>query len=96
MEIEETIDLYEAIRQMRQLTQQGKSFSFAHSTLNRQTDTCDGVRYVKSAQLRPSAKGDDLVHADFKLFYFDEDLVMPRVCWQMLIMFFNEKKVILN
>jgi hypothetical protein len=96
MIIEETIDLYEAIRQMRKYSQEGKSFSFTHSTLNRETDTCNGIRYVQRAQLRPSAKGDDLVNADFKIFYFDEHLQEPRVCWQMLIMFFEDKKVILN
>ena len=93
---EETIDLYEAIRQMRKFSQEGKSFSFTHSTLNRETDTCEGIRYVKRAHLRPSAKGDDLVNADYKLFYFDEVIEQPRVCWQMLIMFFEDKKVILN
>ena len=93
---EETIDLYEAIRQMRKLSQQDKSFSFVHSTLNRETDTCNGIRYVKSAHLRPSAKGDDLVNTDFKIFYYDEDLKEPRICWQMLIMYFEDKRVILN
>lgn len=96
MIIEETIDLYEAIRQMRKYSQEGKSFSFTHSTLNRETDTCNGIRYVQRAHLRPSAKSDDLVNADFKIFYFDEQLQEPRVCWQMLIMFFEDKKVILN
>ena len=93
---EQTIDLYEAIRQMRKRSQEGKSFSFVHSTFNRETDTCNGIRYVKSAHLRPAAKGDDLASADLKLFYFDEDLQAPRVCWQMLIMFFDDKQVTLN
>lgn len=92
----ETIDLYEAIRQMRKLSQEGKSFSFVHSTLNRDKNTCEGIRYVKSAHLRPSAKGDDLDNADYKIFYFDEEIGSPRICWQMLIMFFDDKKVILN
>jgi len=92
----ETIDLYEAIKQMRLLSSQDKSFSFVHSTFNRETNTCDGIRYVKKAHLRPSAKGDDLVNADSKLFYFDDEIGKPRVCWQVLIMFFDDKKVILN
>ena len=94
--VEETIDLYEAIRQMRKLTSEEKGFSFVHATYNRDKNTCEGIRHVRSAHLRPSAKGDDLINADYKLFYFDEDLIEPRVCWQMLIMYFNDKKVILN
>jgi hypothetical protein len=91
-----TIDLYQAINQMRMLSQQGKSFSFVHASYNRQTGTSDGIRYVRRAHLRPAAKGDDLDQADLKLFYFDEELQKPRVCWQMLIMFFNDQKVTLN
>lgn len=93
---DETIDLYEAIRQMRKLSGEDKSFSFVHATLNRDKDTSDGIRYVKNARLRPAAKGDDLVHADLKIFYFDEEIKEPRVAWQMLIMYFEDKKVILN
>lgn len=92
----ETIDLYEAIREMRKRTVEGKSFAFAHATLNRDRGTSDGIRYVNRARLRPAARKDDLVHADQKLYYYDEDLREPRVCWQPLIMYFEEKKVTLN
>ena len=94
--MEETIDLYEAIRQMRKLSGEGKYFSFVHSTFNRSTYTCEGIRHVTRAHLRPAAKGDDQVDADLKLFYFDEEIEKPRICWQMLIMFFENKKIILN
>jgi len=96
MNTEETIDLYEAIRQMRKLSSEDKTFSFSHATYNNDTETSDGIRYVKSARLRPSAKGDDLVNTNYKLFYFDEDMKEPRLCWQMLIMFFEDKRVVLN
>ncbi len=90
------IDLYDAIRQMRKLTAQSKTFSFIHSTYDRSRQKTDGFRYVKKARLRPAAKADDLEHADFKLFYYDEELREPRNCWQMLILFFEGKKVVLN
>jgi hypothetical protein len=92
----ETIQLYDAIKQMRILSQQEKSFSFVHSTWNRDTATTNGFRAVERAHLRPAAKSEDLVNSDYKLFYFDEDLNEPRNCWQMLIMYFEGKKVILN
>lgn len=92
----DTIDLYEAIGEMRKRTARGETFAFAHATLNRDRGTSDGIRYVSRARLRPAAKGDDVVNADFKIFYYDEDLKEPRICWQPLIMFFEDKQVTLN
>ena len=93
---EQTIELYDAIRQMRILSQQGKPFSFVHATWDRSTCTTNGIRQVERAHLRPAAKGDVLANADHKIFYFDENLNEPRNCWQMLIMYFNGKRAILN
>ena len=94
--IMDEISLYDAIRQMRELSSQGKSFSFVHSTYNQDTDKTNGIRLVNKAHLRPAARGDELSQADFKLFYFDEDLQEPRNCWQMLILEFNGKHCIIN
>jgi len=93
---EETIQLYDAIKEMRRLNQTDEPFSFVHATWNRDTCTTNGFRHVNRARLRPAAKGDDLANSDLKLFYFDEDLNEPRNCWQMLIMYLNGKRVILN
>ncbi|MCX6272211.1 MAG: hypothetical protein NTU44_13525 [Bacteroidetes bacterium] len=92
----ETIDLFEAIRQMRILSQEGRSFSMVHSTWNRDTCTSDGQRLVKRARLRPQAKGDEISQADHKLFYFDMDERQNRNCWQVLLMYFNGIRVTLN
>ena len=92
----DTIDLYEAIKQMRELSSQGKSFSFVHSTYNQDSITTNGIRAVRTAHLRPAAKGEDLVNADLKLYYFDEELQEPRNCWQLLLMYFNDQRIILN
>jgi hypothetical protein len=91
-----TIGLYEAVNQMRKLTTQGKTFHFSHATYNRDSHTTDGIRDVLEAKLRPAAAKDDIDNADFKLFYYDEMIGKPRVCWQMLIMTFNGMKVELN
>jgi hypothetical protein len=95
-EEEDTINLWEAIKQMRMLTGKGKSFSFVHSTFNEDTQESNGFRAVTSARLRPAARGDKVKNADHKLFYFDETLNEPRNCWQILILFFNGMKCILD
>jgi hypothetical protein len=94
--MQEEIQLYEAIRQMRALSREGIPFSFVHSTYNMDYVSTNGKRYVKNAILRTAAKDDDVANADFKLFYSDLDLDKKnqnRNCWQHLIMFFNDKKV---
>lgn len=91
----DTITLYEAIAEMRKLSAQEKTFSFVHVTYNRDSGTSDGIRQVRRAKVRPAARKDDVANADYKLFYYDMDQQLPRVCWQPLILFFNGKKVVL-
>lgn len=94
----ETIDLYTAIAEMRKLSAEGISFSFAFMSYNRDRQNSHGMVYVKSAQLRPAAKGDDIAFADYKLFYTDleADGNQNRNCWQPSLMYFNSKKIILK
>ena len=94
--IMESIDLYEAIRQMRILSGKNKFFSFRHATYNRARQTTEGIRFVEKALLRPAASTDDIENADSKLFYRDETLKENRNCWQPLIIEFNGQKVKLS
>jgi hypothetical protein len=91
----ESINLFEAIREMRRITSLGRTFSMVHATYNFDTGEASGKRYVRKAKLRPQAKGDDVIHADHKLCYYDVDAQVPRNCWQILILFFNGMKVII-
>ena len=93
---QQTIDTYEAIRQMRKLSSEGKSFSLTHSTYNRDEQSSHGLRHCESAILRPAAKGDDVANADLKLFYYDQDNRVNRNAWQPLIMYFNGERCILT
>ena len=96
MDLQTTIPLYEAIAMMRKITAEGGFFSFQFATYNRNTGRSQGITAVKRAKLRPAAKGDDISNADYKLFYFDDYYQENRVCWQPLIMFFNNTKIILQ
>lgn len=95
MQEHDTIQLYEAIRQMRILTGEEKTFSFSYSTYNRDTMQSHGNRVVHRARLRPAAKEDDVRHAGHKIFYFDMDQQKPQTVWQVLILTFQNMKVIL-
>ncbi len=94
--MEQTIDLYEAVAQMRKLSSQNKTFSFSHATYNRDSNTTDGVRIVDKAVLRSRTSNDEIANSDQKLFYKEVDTRKNRNCWQVLIMTFNGKKVILS
>ena len=86
------INIWNAIAQMRKLTAQGIPFSFEHATWDKQRHKSDGLRRVDRALLRPAAKGDDVNHADHKLFYKDLNAQVAnqnRNCWQILIISFN-------
>lgn len=91
----ETIDLYAAIAEMRKLSANGDCFSFAFMSYNRDSQKSDGMVYVKRALLRPAARADDIVNADFKLFYIDLDHPdnQNRNCWQPVLMYFNQTKI---
>jgi len=96
MDPQATITLYEAIALMRKMTAEGEMFSFAFASYNRDTGRTQGITHVKRAKLRPAASGDSIKHAGFKLFYWDDYYQENRNCWQPLIMFFNNTKVILQ
>ena len=92
----ESIPLYQAISEMRKISASGRFFSFSHVSYNKDTRQTSGIREVRRAKLRPAAKGDDIRHSDFKLFYYDDLFHESRVCWQPLLLFFNGKKIILQ
>ena len=89
----ETIQIWDAIAQMRKLSKTDTPFSIVHATYNKDSRSTDGIRKVKHAVLRPQAKGDVIKNADHKLFYTDLDKEVDRNCWQILLMGFNDKKI---
>lgn len=94
----ETINLWEAIRQIRILSSKGIYFSIVHACYNKERREAKGKRLVRKCILRPSAKGDDVKWANHKLFYTDLNLNgenANRNCWQVLILYFNGKKCVL-
>lgn len=90
---ESKIQLYDAIKEMRRLTALQRPFSFIHATYEKPERKSHGFRIVRHALLRPSAKEDSVQYADEKLFYTDLDINEPRNCWQVLITYFNDKRI---
>ena len=92
----ETISLFQAIKQMREISAGGGTFAFEHSTWDMDRRKCNGFRQVRNAHLRPSAREDDVRNSDHKLFYLDIDTNQPRNCWQILLLSFNNQRIVVS
>ncbi len=86
--------VYEAIHQMRQLTEKRQPFSLSYMTYSMQRHeshgevTCEHALLVKNEM----AKDDDL--SNFMLTYRDQDTGEAHHFWQPLLMSFNHKPLI--
>jgi hypothetical protein len=96
MEKETTIDLFEAIRQMKEISLAGGTFSLKFRKWNRQTMNGGDMAIVNAARIRPKAKDEDVADASHKLFFTDTETGEARNCWQPLIMEFNGIRTVLH
>ncbi len=90
------MDLYEAIKEMRRLTAEGKSFSFTFMSYNSSLGKSDGIVAVNHARLRKRECKEHHQDADFVEAYLDLDTMEPRRFYQPLLMTFNGEKVVLK
>ena len=96
MEPELTIDLYEAIEQMKRISMSGGTFAMKFRKWNRQTRSGGDLVTVNAARLRPKASDERVDAASYKLFFTDTESGLARNCWQPLIMEFNGRRTVLN
>jgi len=92
--MERAITIWEAIRQMRQLTAEGKTFSMVYMSYDRSRQKSTGMVRVDRAILRPQTSIDENRNADHMLNYLNRDLNLPRQFYQITLMEFNGLKTI--
>jgi len=87
-----TINIWDAIRQMRELSKQGGSFSITFMSYSRERCKSDGIIEVTNARLRPqdSPAGE---YSDYMLNYVDIDSGEAYHFWQPCLMYFNQQRV---
>ncbi|MBQ9309890.1 MAG: hypothetical protein IJ222_03400 [Bacteroidales bacterium] len=90
------MDLYDAIHEMRRLSDLGKPFSFSFMSCNLTEGKSEGRVEVRHAKLLSREHGR--YHRDAELVerYLDLDTARPRHFYQPLLMTFNGKKVTLS
>lgn len=81
--------VYEAIEQMRALSERGESFSFSFMSYSYDRRKSDGIVHVERARLRKQCTKKQNRFADYMLNYYDMDTVEDGRCWQPLLLEFN-------
>ena len=90
-----TIDLYQAIKQMRAISKKQGSFSLAFMSYSRTRGSSHGIVEIGRARL---LKGDypKGKYSDHMLNYVDLDTGEAHRLWQPLLMYFNGTRIKLN
>lgn len=87
------MEIYEAIRQMRQLSKQGQTFSLTFMSYDRTRQRSSGIVHVEQARLRNRGSERHNEHAQLQEEYINVDTNEPRRFWHCCLMMFNGKRV---
>lgn len=90
------MDLYDAIREMRRLNSEGKSFSFTFMSYNSAEGRSEGIVAVHHARLLKRERKEHHRDAEMVEAYLNLDTMEARRFWQPLLMTFNGEKVTLR
>lgn len=90
------MDVFEAIRQMKILTDKGETFSFSFMTYSIDKHVSHGIVTVEHARLRAGNRKDRTRYNDYMLNFVDMDTLENKTCWQPLLLEFNGQMLTLN
>mgnify|MGYP000961140573 CR=1 FL=1 len=88
------IKIWDAIREMRQISAKKGSFSIVFMSYSRTRMKSDGIVEVQNARLRAQDKPGG-VFSDFMLNYIDLDTGEDYHFWQPCLMYFNNQKIVM-
>lgn len=89
------MNVYEALTEMRRMSEQDTCFSFSFMSYNPTKGTSDGIVYVRRGILRHRETKEHNRNADLIEAYLDLETGEPRRFYQPLLMTFNGQKLIL-
>lgn len=93
--MENTIRLKEAIKQMKALSMEDKTFSITFVSHDSNRKESKGYVRINTAKTRRKIKEKHLSRYKLYLMDFDGDQPQAKECWECLILKFNDLKVIL-
>lgn len=81
--------VYEAINEMRRLSEQKKEFAFSFMSYSITRETSDGEVFVEHAILYKNRKDSNNSYQDYMLTYLNTDTGQAHQFWQPLLMSLN-------
>lgn len=87
------MNIWEAIKQMRKLSEENKPFEFSFMSFNSSKGTSDGVVRIRQARLLKRESKEHNRYAEDMESFMDLDTMQPKRFWQPLLMSFNGEKV---
>jgi len=93
MEINNEINIWDAIREMRDKTGQGETFSMVFMSYDPGRQKSDGVVMVNKAKLRNATPRVHNKNAHHMLNFLDVEKNTPRQMYLITLMEFNGKKI---
>lgn len=90
---QETVNIYEAVERMREVSQGGGTFALKFRKWDRQRKRGGDVVTLKLARLRRKASDEKIEHSSHKVFITDTATGRALVCWMCLIVEFNGRRV---
>lgn len=90
------MNVFEAIRQMKVLTDKGETFSFSFMSYSIDKNKSHGIVTVEHAKLRAGNRKDRTRYNDYLLNFVDMDTLEEKTCWQPLLLEFNGVMLELN
>jgi hypothetical protein len=94
MENKKQVDLYQAIQDMRTISKNGDTFKIRFRKWNRATVDGGDLVTIESARMRAKASDEDVPFSEYKLFLTDTDTGRPLVCWECLVVEFNDMRTV--
>lgn len=85
--------IYDALRQMRQLTKEGKSFAFSFVSFDETRYKTSGIIDVPRARLRKRGSTKYNRNTDMQEEYLNLDTNEPRRFWHCNLLTFNGQKL---
>jgi len=90
------MDVYEAIRRMRKLSKEGKTFSMSFMSFSADRGKSHGIVEINRCVLRAQSTTEQNKHADIMLNYYDMDANKNGQMYQPLLLEFNGLQLELN
>jgi hypothetical protein len=90
------MDVFDAIKKMREMSERNKPFSFSFMSYSRDNHKSSGIIEVSRAVLRKQSTVEDNKFADIMLNYYNLDTNEYCRCYQLLLIELNGEKLELN